>query len=60
MAMVALEITDDLTGKTTVVRLSMHSAQKLYGALRELVGDVQYGVQPGQLVTVPDARLKIT
>lgn len=59
MALVALEVTDELTGKVTIVRLSMHNAQKLYMALRELVGDVQYTAQPGQLITVPNATIRV-
>jgi len=57
--MIRLELTDGLTDKTTFVNLRPHEAQKLYGALRELFGDVQYQAQPNQLVTVPDFRLKV-
>lgn len=56
---IALQITDQLTGKDYLLNLSMHDAQKLYRALREIVGDAQYQAQPGQLITVPDARIKV-
>lgn len=56
---VALEITDQTTGKDIVVKVSMHDAQRLYRALREIVGDSQFQAQPGQLITMPDARLKL-
>lgn len=56
---IALEITDQLTGKDYVMQVSMHNAQKLYKALREIVGDAQYQAQPGQLITVPDARIRV-
>jgi len=52
-----LEITDAITGKTTVVKQSPHDAHKLYLALREVFGDAQYQAQPGQLITVPPATL---
>jgi hypothetical protein len=57
---IVLEITDDLTGLDHVLNVSMHDAQKLYRALREIVGDAQYQAQPGQLITVPDARINTT
>ena len=57
--MITFEIADALTDKTTVVRVNPHEAKKLYLALRELFGDVQYQAQPGQLITVPDARIKL-
>jgi len=56
---IALQVTDEKTGKDIVIQVSMHDAQKLYSALRELVGDVQYQAEPGTLITVPDVRLKI-
>lgn len=56
---IALQITDQATGKDIVAQVSMHDAQKLYKALREIVGDVQYQAQPGQLITMPDARIKV-
>ena len=56
---IALQITDQSTGHEHVIQVSMHDAQKLYMALRELVGDIQYQAQPGQLITLPDARVKI-
>ena len=56
---ICLEVTDQLTGKDHVLNISMHDAQKLYRALREIVGDAQYQATPGQLVTVPDARVRI-
>ena len=57
--MIALQVTDQITGKEMVMQVSMHDAQKLYKALREIVGDAQYQAQPGQLITVPDARIRI-
>jgi len=57
--MISFEITDALTGKTTTVRQTPHDAQCLYRALRELFGDVQMHMQPGELVTVPDVHFKI-
>jgi hypothetical protein len=54
-----LEIHDDETGKVTTCKLSMHNAQKLYKALGELIGDAQYQAKPGELITVPKARIKI-
>lgn len=59
MPRIALEVTDEDTGKEFVFAVSMHQAQQLYLALRELVGDAQYGAQPGQLITVPDATIKL-
>lgn len=56
---IALQITDQKTGKDHVLQVSMHDAQKLYRALRELVGDVQYQAQPGSLITVPQATIKV-
>ena len=56
---ILVEITDQDTGKTVVARLSMHDAQNLYKALREVVGDAQYQAQPGELITVPDARITL-
>ena len=56
---ICLQVTDQLTGKDHVMNLSMHDAQKLYQALRELVGDAQYQAQPGQLITVPDAMVRV-
>jgi len=56
---VCLEITDQLTGKDHFVQLSMHDASKLYKALREIVGDVQYQAQPGELITMPDMSIKL-
>ena len=56
---VCLEISDQLTGKDHLVQLSIHDAQKLYRALREIVGDVQYQARPGDLITMPDARIKL-
>ena len=58
MAAIRLQITDQTTGKDSIITLSMHDAQKLYRSLRELVGDVQYQARPGELVTIPDAYLK--
>lgn len=56
---ICLEVTDQLTGRDCVMNISMHDAQKLYTALREILGDAQYHAQPGQLVTVPDARVRV-
>ena len=56
---IALQVTDQATGRDVVVQLSMHDAQKLYRSLRELVGDVQYQARPHELITVPDVRLKV-
>ncbi len=57
--MIALEITDQKSQRDYVIQVSMHDAQKLYLALREIVGDVQYQAQPGQLLTLPDLSLKL-
>jgi len=57
--MIVLQITDQKTGYDYVVNITMHDAQKLYKALREIVGDVQYQARPGELITVPDVRLKL-
>ena len=57
--MISFEIRDALTGKVTIVRQTPHDAQRLYRALREVFGDVQYQAQPGELVTVPDVRLNM-
>ena len=57
--MIVLQITDQKTGHDYVVNITMHDAQKLYKALREIVGDVQYQARPGELITVPDVRLKL-
>ena len=54
-----LQVTDDTTEKQYLIPISMHDAQKLYQALREIIGDAQYQAQPGQLITVPSARLKL-
>jgi len=56
---IALQITDQATGQDHVLQVSMHDAKKLYMALRELVGDVQYQAKPGELVTVPHVRIKV-
>ena len=58
-AQIRLQVTDQLTGKDTLVTLSMHDAQKLYRSLRELIGDVQYQARPGELITLPPVRLKV-
>jgi hypothetical protein len=57
--MITLQITDQKTGKDYIINVSMHDAQKLYRALREIVGDVQYQAQPGELITVPDMSIKL-
>jgi hypothetical protein len=57
--MIALQITDQKTGHDYVINVSMHDAQKLYKALREIVGDVQYQARPGDLITVPDMSIKL-
>ena len=57
--MIVLQITDQKTGHDYVVNITMHDAQKLYKALREIVGDVQYQARPGELITVPDVRFKL-
>ena len=57
--MIILEIADAKTGKVTTVNQSLHDAKKLYLALREFFGDIQYQAQPGELISVPDAKLKI-
>lgn len=57
--MIALEITDALTDKVTTVRQTPHDAKKLYLALRELFGDVQYQARPGELITVPSVNIKV-
>ena len=57
--MISFEIKDAITGKVTTVRQTPHDAQKLYYALREAFGDVQYQVQPGALITVPDMHIKV-
>lgn len=56
---IALQVTDQTTGKDVYVTVSMHEAQRLYRALREIVGDAQYMAKPGDLITMPDARIKI-
>lgn len=58
--MINLKITDDSTGRVTVIQQTNHDANKLYLALRELFGDVQYQAQPGALITVPNAELRLT
>lgn len=57
--MITLEIHDMLTGKQSTVRMTTHDAKKLYLSLREYFGDIQYQAQPGQLVTVPNARIRV-
>ena len=57
--MIAIEITDSLTDKVTTVRQTPHDAKKLYLALRELFGDVQYQARPGELITVPNVSIKV-
>ena len=57
--MINLVVTDRRTGKDILLEVTPHDAQKLYKALREIFGDAQYEAQPGQLVTVPDVRLKV-
>jgi hypothetical protein len=57
---IALQIADDVTGKVTLCQLSMHNAQKLYRTLGELIGDAQYQAKPGSLITVPNARIKVS
>lgn len=56
---VALQVTDGSTGRDVVITVSMHEAQRLYRALREIVGDVQYQAQPGELITMPDLKVKV-
>ena len=57
--MIALQITDALTDKVTTIRQTPHDAKKLYLALRELFGDVQYQASPGELITVPNVNIKV-
>ena len=57
--MISFEITDALTGKVTVINQTPHDAKKMYLALRELFGDVQYQAQPGELITVPSVSVKL-
>ena len=57
---IQLQITDDASGKDVLITVNPHNAQKLYRALGEIFGDMQYGAKPGQLVTLPDARIKLT
>ena len=54
-----LDIRDSLTGKEHLVQLSYHDGYKLYKALRELYGDIQINAQPGELITVPKADIKV-
>lgn len=58
-ANMVLQVEDDTTGQVHVMNLSMHNAQKLYRALGEFIGDVQYQASPGQLITVPPVKFKI-
>jgi hypothetical protein len=56
---IQLQVTDQKTGEDIIITVGMHDAQKLYKALRELVGDAQYQSQPNSLITIPDVRLKV-
>ena len=57
---VKLLVTDKVTGKSHLIRLSAHDAQALYKSLREIIGDAQYDTRPGQLVAMPDATIQLT
>lgn len=57
--MIRLQITDQKSGKDFLVDVSMHDAQKLYKALREIVGDAQYEAKPGELITVPNMSIRL-
>ena len=57
--MIVLEVTDAMTDKVTIIRQTPHDAKKMYLALRELFGDVQYQAQPGELITVPNVSIKL-
>ena len=59
MAAIRLQVTDTSTGKDSIITLSIHDAKKLYLALRELVGDVQYQARPGELITLSPVSIKV-
>jgi hypothetical protein len=56
---IMLQVTDQLTGKDHQLSLSTHDAQKLYQSLGQLFGDAQYQKKPGELITMPQARIKV-
>jgi len=57
--MIQLQVTDAKTDEVVEIAVSMHDAYGLYKALREIVGDIQYETQPGQLITVPKVSIPI-
>lgn len=57
--MINLAVTDQSTGELVHITMGFHDAHKLYKALRELVGDIQYEKQPGKLITVPRVHIPI-
>ena len=59
MQTINFDIRDALTGKETLVRVSIHDANQLYKALNELFGDSQFGAKAGELVTVPTAEIRV-
>lgn len=54
-----LQLNDQLTGKTTHVRLSMAEGQRLYLGLQELYGDLR-GPTPDLGVFVPSLSLDLS
>jgi len=56
---IVIQVTDQKSGNDYVINIGMHDAQKLYQALREIVGDVQYQARPGELITMPDMSIKL-
>jgi hypothetical protein len=54
----SLELKDQVSGKTTVVVLSMEEAKRLYLGLREMFGDYQRP-DPELFITPPKIELAI-
>lgn len=59
MKKIELQITDQITGKDVVCQVSIHDAQKLQRALREILGDIQYQAKPGELITLPNMGIQL-
>ncbi len=59
MANINLNMRDRISGKDTLVCMSMDEANQLYKALATVFGDIQFGAKPMELITVPRIEFQI-
>lgn len=56
---VQLAVVDDRTGKTTHLDVSWADAQRLYKALGEIFGDIQFGAKPAEMIIPESVKFEI-